>query len=228
MEFELDKVVPWGRNLKEYREMFNLSDNDLDKNIISFGDGPASFNSELNHIGKKCISVDLIYQFSEIELKERFEVVKNQVMKQVRNNTDNFTWKSIKNPDELENLRINSMTDFLKDFSKGKKSGRYIYHSLPNKLNFKEQTFDLGLSSHFLLLYPKLGIGFHIKSLNEMLRLCKEIRIFPMLNLNAEKSEMLDDIITHFKRNYLINIEKVKYEFQKGGNEMLTIKRNSQ
>jgi hypothetical protein len=32
--------------------MFNLSNNDLDKNIISFGDGPASFNSELNNLGK--------------------------------------------------------------------------------------------------------------------------------------------------------------------------------
>ncbi|WBX73022.1 hypothetical protein PG913_09010 [Tenacibaculum pacificus] len=153
--------------------MFNLSDTDLDKNIISFGDGPASFNSELNNANKKCISVDLIYQFSGAKLKERFEVVKNQVMKQVRNNTDNFTWKNIKNPDELEHLRINSMTNFLKDYEKGKIEGRYINHALPNKLNFEKQTFNLGLSSHFLLLYPNLGVDFHIQSLNEMLRLCK-------------------------------------------------------
>ncbi|GAA5221642.1 hypothetical protein [Membranihabitans marinus] len=228
MKFELKKVVPWGRNLKEYQEMFNLSNNDLDKNIISFGDGPASFNSELNNLGKKCTSIDLIYQFSETELKERFEVVKKQVMEQVRNNTENFTWNNIKTPDELENLRVKSMSDFLNDFSKGKKEKRYIYHSLPEKLNFKEQTFDLGLSSHFLLLYPKLGIDFHIQSINEMLRLCKEIRIFPILNLNAEKSEMLNDIIKHFGKNYTVNIEKVKYEFQKGGNEMLTLKHKSQ
>jgi len=96
------------------------------------------------------------------------------------------------------------------------------------KLNFKEQTFDLGLSSHFLLLYPKLGVDFHIKSINEMLRLCKEVRIFPILNLNAEKSEMLNNVITHFEKEYIINIEKVKYEFQKGGNEMLTINQKSQ
>ncbi|MCG1037646.1 hypothetical protein [Polaribacter sargassicola] len=227
MKFELEEVVPWGRNLKEYREMFNLSNNDLDKNIISFGDGPASFNSELNNLEKKCTSIDLIYQFSENELKERFEVVKKQVLKQVRNNTENFTWKSIKTPDELECLRVKSMSDFLKDFSKGKKEERYIYHSLPEKLNFEKQTFDLGLSSHFLLLYPKLGFDFHIKSINEMLRLCKEVRIFPILNLNAEKSEMLDDVISHFKNKHLVNIEKVKYEFQKGGNEMLTIQHNS-
>ena len=227
MKFELEKVVPWGRNLKEYQEIFNLSNDDLDKNIISFGDGPASFNSELNYLGKKCTSIDVIYQFSETELKERFEVVKEQVMKQVRNNTKNFVWKNIKTPDELEIIRVKSMSDFLNDFSKGKKEGRYIYHSLPEKLNFEKRTFDLGLSSHFLLLYPKLGIDFHIKSINEMLRLCKEIRIFPILNLNAKKSEMLDDVITHFEKKYIVKIEKVKYEFQKGGNEMLTLKHKS-
>ena len=227
MKFELEKVVPWGRNLKEYQEIFNLSNDDLDKNIISFGDGPASFNSELNYLRKKCTSIDVIYQFSETELKERFEVVKEQVMKQVRNNTKNFVWKNIKTPDELEIIRVKSMSDFLNDFSKGKKEGRYIYHSLPEKLNFEKRTFDLGLSSHFLLLYPKLGIDFHIKSINEMLRLCKEIRIFPILNLNAEKSEMLDDVITHFEKKYIVKIEKVKYEFQKGGNEMLTLKHKS-
>ncbi len=227
MKFELEKAVPWGRNLKEYQEIFNLSNDDLDKNIISFGDGPASFNSELNYLGKKCTSIDVIYQFSETELKERFEIVKKQVMKQVRNNTENFIWKNIKTPDELEIIRVKSMSDFLNDFSKGKKEGRYIYHSLPEKLDFKQQTFDLGLSSHFLLLYPKLGIEFHIKSINEMLRLCKEIRIFPILNLNAEKSEMLDDVITHFEKKHIVNIEKVKYEFQKGGNEMLTLKHKS-
>ncbi len=227
MKFELEKAVPWGRNLKEYQEIFNLSNDDLDKNIISFGDGPASFNSELNYLGKKCTSIDVIYQFSETELKERFEIVKKQVMKQVRNNTENFIWKNIKTPDELEIIRVKSMSDFLNDFSKGKKEGRYIYHSLPEKLDFKQQTFDLGLSSHFLLLYPKFGIEFHIKSINEMLRLCKEIRIFPILNLNAEKSEMLDDVITHFEKKHIVNIEKVKYEFQKGGNEMLTLKHKS-
>jgi len=36
MKFELEKVVPWGRNLKEYKEMFNLSNNDLDKNMAVY------------------------------------------------------------------------------------------------------------------------------------------------------------------------------------------------
>ncbi len=224
MAFELDSAVPWGRNLKEYQQMFLLSDKDLDQKIISFGDGPASFNSELNNLGKKVISIDLIYKFSEQELKTRFEEVKRIVMPQVRNNLDNFTWRNIKNPDTLELLRGNAMSSFLKDFTKGKKEGRYRYHELPNKLEFKDQSFPLGLSSHFLLLYSNLGTHFHIQSLTEMLRICKEVRVFPILNLDSKKSEVLDEIVTHFKQNYKLYIQKVNYEFQKNGNQMLVIK----
>ncbi len=44
MAFQLNSVVPWGRNLAEYRLMFELSDEDMKKKIAGFGDGPASFN----------------------------------------------------------------------------------------------------------------------------------------------------------------------------------------
>ena len=224
MEFKLNKAVPWGRNLQEYKQMFSLSKEDLDKNIVSFGDGPASFNSELKALGKKCTSIDLIYQFSKEELRERFEEVKVEVIKQVRANSDKFIWKNIADPNELEALRVNSMNDFLKDFDLGKQENRYVYHELPNQLNFKDKEFELGLSSHFLLLYPKLGLDFHINALTEILRVCKEVRIFPILNLNAEKSEMLEGVIKYFEKDYSLRIEKVEYEFQKGGYEMLRIK----
>ena len=44
MALKLDSIVPWGRNIDEYTEMFLLSDEDLKKRIAGFGDGPASFN----------------------------------------------------------------------------------------------------------------------------------------------------------------------------------------
>ena len=40
MAFKLDSVVPWGRNLSEYRSMFCLTDEDMRKRIAGFGDGP--------------------------------------------------------------------------------------------------------------------------------------------------------------------------------------------
>jgi hypothetical protein len=224
MAFELKQVVPWGRNLAEYQLMFALSGADLNKQIISFGDGPASFNAEMTRLNKRVISIDPIYQFAEEELSSRIEESREVVMEQTRRNSDNFVWKNIKNIDELERIRMSAMSGFTQDYTLGKQQGRYIYHELPNPLNFADQQFDLGLSSHFLTLYDQLGLEFHIESITEMLRLCKEVRIFPLLNLNVEKSKVLDGIMEFFGENFDVKIVQVDYEFQKGGNQMLSIK----
>ncbi len=68
MAFQLNSVVPWGRNLGEYRSMFCLTDEDMRKRIAGFGDGPASFNCEAARLGFSVTSFDLIYSFSKEEL----------------------------------------------------------------------------------------------------------------------------------------------------------------
>jgi hypothetical protein len=225
MAFELKSVVPWGRSLAEYTKIFKLTDSDLNSKIISFGDGPASFNSEMTKLDKMVVSLDPIYQFTKAELKQRIDETKETVIKQTRMNQENLVWKNIKNVDELELIRMRAMANFIDDFEIGKEQQRYIYHELPTPTKYEALEFDLGLSSHFLILYSQLGLDFHIQSISEMLRICKEIRIFPILNLNATKSEVLDAIIAHFNSDFIVTIESSDYEFQKNGNEMLVIKR---
>lgn len=58
MAFKLDSVVPWGRNIDEYREMFLLSEMDMKKKIAGFGDGPASFNCQATELGYDVTSFD--------------------------------------------------------------------------------------------------------------------------------------------------------------------------
>ena len=154
MAFELKNTVPWGRNLDEYSKMFGLTASDLNSRIISFGDGPASFNAEMTANGKSVTSLDLVYQFSDKELAARIAEVKDTIMQQLRDNQDNFVWTTFKNPDELEAARMGAMHNFIADFEKGKAEQRYIYHELPEQTSFAKQAFDLGLSSHFLMLYP--------------------------------------------------------------------------
>jgi hypothetical protein len=48
MGFCLEKVVPWERNLEEYVSMFSLSEYDLEKRLLRYVDGPASFNADLD------------------------------------------------------------------------------------------------------------------------------------------------------------------------------------
>ena len=226
MAISYTSVVPWGRNLAEYKAMFALSNDDLGKSIISFGDGPASFNSEMTWNKRKVISIDPIYAFSKDKLKQRIADTKDQVAGQVKNNMEKFVWTSIKSPDDLYATRMASMNAFLDDLEQGREEGRYIAHELPAPCPFADNSFSLGLSSHFLLLYTQLGLDFHIRSVQEMLRLCPEIRIFPLLDLNAEPSPFLDPLMEAFRDRCAIEIRRVDYEFQKNGNKMLVMVRN--
>lgn len=223
MSISYSSVVPWGRNMNEYLKMFDLSKDDLSKKIIGFGDGPASFNFEMNKAGYSVISLDPIYQFSKEQIQKRIDATKDEVIEQVKNNMDLFVWNNFKSLEDLVDTRMKAMQNFLNDFENGKKQGRYKTHEFPASLSFTNRQFDLGLSSHFLFLYSELGIDFHINTISEMLRVCKEVRIFPILNLNAQKSELLDAVINSINNNFEYYIDKVDYEFQKRGNKMLRI-----
>lgn len=225
MSFKLSGVVPWGRNFEEYRLMFRLTEDDLQKKIAGFGDGPACFNRELTERGGSVISFDPIYQFTKDDIEKRIEEVRVEVMEQMRQNRDNYVWTKIKSLDELENLRMSAMKRFLEDYDKGKADGRYVYHELPDRLPFEDNYFDIGLSSHFLLMYTALGYDFHIKAMSEMLRVCREIRIFPIVDLDANKTELIGSVIDHFRKDYRVDIVNTDYEFQKGDNKLLTIQK---
>lgn len=145
-------------------------------------------------------------------------------MEQMKQNMDNYVWTHIKSLDELEEVRMSAMRMFLSDYESGRKKNRYICHELPEKLPYPDKTFDIGLSSHFLLMYTMLGYDFHIKAITEMLRVCKEIRIFPIVDLDANKTELISSVIGYFKQRNHVEIVSTEYEFQKGDNKMLIIR----
>ena len=146
-------------------------------------------------------------------------------MQQMRENMDNYVWTNIKDLDELEFTRMSAMKKFLSDYEKGKAEGRYVFHELPNRLLYEDNYFDIGLSSHFLLMYTSLGYDFHIASITEMLRVCKEIRIFPIVDLDANKTDLTVKVMDYFKKDYNVESVKTDYEFQKGENKLLIIKK---
>lgn len=223
MSFTLENVVPWGRNFNEYVSMFSLSNEDLNKYILGCGDGPASFNSELTERGGRIISIDPIYKFDASEIKKRISETYDQVIDQTKRNANEFIWNNIKSVEELGRIRIDAMNSFLVDYQNS--SDRYLSEELPI-LAFNDSEFDLALCSHFLFLYSEqFSAEFHIQSLKELSRVAIEVRVFPLLELGSKKSRHLDMVIGHLSESgYNCIIEKVPYEFQKGGNEMLRIK----
>jgi hypothetical protein len=224
---KLTSVVPWGRTLGEYQRMFSLTDIDFQKKILGCGDGPASFNAEMTAAGYRVISIDPVYQFSKEEIESRVRDTYDTIIAQVKENIDNYIWDYFRNPDELGKARLSATNSFLLDYDRGKTARRYLPISLPDLSEISEE-FDLGLCSHFLFLYSdKLSQEFHIESIRELLRICREVRIFPLLTLDCQISPYLSPTISALEAdNYLVSIEPVDYEFQKGGDRMLKIYRS--
>ena len=223
MAFKYKDVVPWGRNYDEYRSMFDLKEYELNLKILGCGDGPANFNYECNKRGGNVISIDPVYNLSKEEIQERIAETYQDVLTQTEKNRDKFRWDRIKSVNELGRTRMTAMQLFLEDYERGKIEKRYIPASLPD-LPFPDREFDISLCSHFLFLYTdNLSYGFHVDALKEMLRVAKEVRIFPLLDVNAEKSSYVENILFDFKEME-IDIKQVNYEFQIGGNELLAIR----
>ena len=224
MSFKYKDIVPWGRSYDEYLRMFDLSESELKLKVLGCGDGPAAFNSECNKSGGRVVSVDPIYDLTTEEIRNRIAETYDDVLGQTGENREKFNWDVIKSIEELGKTRMEAMNIFLGSYKQGKKEGKYVPASLP-VLPFGDMEFDIALSSHFLFLYSdNLSYDFHVQSIREMLRVAKEVRIFPLLDVNSNKSPYVQKVMSEM-RSERIEIRKVKYEFQIGGNELLIIRK---
>lgn len=224
MGFTLDNVVPWGRSYDEYVSMFGLSEADLGLRILGCGDGPAGFNAVLTKRGGRIVSLDPVYSFDADQIRGRIAESYETVLSQLRKNRSDFVWETIPSVEQLGVLRMAAMETFLDDYIAGKEAGRYLPGELP-LLPCAAGAFDLALSSHFLFLYSDhLSAQFHLQALREMLRVAREVRVFPLVTLDNALSPHLRFVIEELeKQGFLLEVRRVPYEFQRGGNEMLVI-----
>ena len=123
-------------------------------------------------------------------------------------------------------IRLAAMERFLADYDAGRREGRYVAASLP-ELPFERGKFDLALCSHLLFLYSEqLSFQFHLAAVEEMARVAREVRIFPLLMLGAEPSPHLKPVRAELgRRGYETEVRRVPYEFLRGANEMMVVKR---
>lgn len=225
--FKPDKVVPWGRSFAEYARMFALGETELAGRIVGCGDGPASFNAEATARGGRVVSCDPIYGFSAEEIGKRIEESYSVVMAQTRANAGQFVWGAgIDSLETLGAVRMAAMRRFLADYEAGRNEGRYLERALP-ELGFEAGSFDLALCSHFLFLYSdQFDAAFHVAAVAEMVRVAQEARIFPLLGLDARPSPHLGAVMDEMGRMGVgVEIVAVDYEFQRGGNQMMRVRR---
>lgn len=224
MGFQLQDIIPWGRNLDEYHHFFGLSSQDLLRPILACADGPASFNAELTASGGRCVSIDPIYAFSAMQIRQQMGETANEVFDQLCLNSNFYNRDFYQTPEILLQVRLSAMNRFLSDYEAGKGAGRYREGSLPD-LAFLPEKFDLVLCSHFIFSYSgHLSGAFHKDAIKQMLKKGNELRIFPICSLDGSSSPYLPEVELLLKQlKFEYQIEEVDYEFQKGGNRMLRI-----
>lgn len=223
---KLKEIVPWGRSYDEYGRMFALSPEALAQPILGCGDGPASFNAVLTRAGGRVVSADPVYRYAAGEIRRRIDETAREVMEQVHRRLDRYEWTSIAGPEALYRTRMAAMETFLSDYEAGRRAGRYVPASLPD-LPFPGNAFALALCSHLLFTYSAhLDGAFHQAAIEEMLRIAPEVRIFPLLTLDGQPSGHVDAVLATLSRQgHRASVEIVDYAFQRGGNQMLRIRR---
>ncbi len=223
MSIKVKSVVPFGRSLDEYQKLFNLTDGELTKRILSVAEGPASFNAEMMQREHSVISLDPLYRFSAEEIEQQFYDVVDDIIQQVKARPENWVWSYHQSPEDLRRNREKALVCFVKDYELGKQQGRYRIGQLPQLSEIEDQSYDLALCSHFLFLYSDhVDCEFHQAAIQEMLRVATEIRVFPLLTLSLKKSFYVEPVVQTLRSSgFEVRIEKVDYEFQRGGNQML-------
>lgn len=227
-KFNLDKIAFIGRSFTEYMKIFNLNERYLkERKILDCPAGASSFTVESLKKGYDVTAVDIAYDNNDDMLQQRHDRELLKIRQSFKGVEDMYVWNYFKSVDDLVRHREVVCKSFIEDYCKNIGS-RYIKAELP-KLPFKDNEFSLILCSHFLFLYDdRLNYAFHKDCIKEMLRVAKEVRIFPLTGLNGQKSLFVDKIIgDDLFSDVKLEILKVPYEFLRGANEMLRFSRRN-
>ena len=206
--------------------MFSLTDGDFEGGILGCADGPASFNAEAASQGRHVVSCDPLYGYDGDEIRARIDAVYPEMLEQTRQNLHEFVWREFTSVDVVGKARMKAMETFLSDYQAGRTEGRYLDAELP-ALPFGPRSFGLALCSHFLFVYTdQLSEDFHVDALLEMLRVADEARVFPLVAMGGTPSRHLRPVAARLKESgFDIRIERVPYEFVRGANEMMCIRK---
>ncbi|WP_409299048.1 SAM-dependent methyltransferase [Peribacillus sp. SCS-26] len=225
-KLNLERIIFIRRTFEEYLDMFLLSEEEIQgKKILDCPAGACSFTAVGNKSGLDVTACDIAYYHSGEDLENKGLQDIEHAMEQIQKARKNYKWDYFNDIEGLRTHRLSALQDCVNDIRDSNE--RYIPVTLPS-LPFKNAEFDILLSAHFLFMYADtLDYQFHIKTLNELLRVTKEeVRIFPLVDLEGKRFEHLDKIVSYLTDNEC-TVEEVKpYEFQTNANSMLKIKKS--
>jgi len=225
MSLELENILITGRTFEEYEAFFNLNIEELkDKKVLDCPSGASSFVAEAKKYRIDAKGTDILYRFNSDEIEK-------QGLKSIDKIYEDISWMDSFNFDFYKSIqnhkkhRVEALKKFCEDYN----SNDYSYNELPN-LDFKDNEFDLLLSSHLLFVYDdRFDYEFHKESILEMLRVSKEVRIFSLVDFKNSRVDEKENLSPYLYRvieelkEYRCEIQKVDFEFQPRAGYMLRV-----
>lgn len=224
MSLQLDDFLITGRTFEEYAAFFDLNAETMkNMRVLDCPSGAGSFIAEAKSRGIAASGCDILYCYDH-------DVLRAQGEKSIEKIYADTSWMADNNFDFYHSIerhkehRVGALEAFCADYN----TKDYWFAELP-KLPYKDDSFDLVLSSHLLFVYDdRLDLAFHEASIAEMLRIGKEVRIFPLVdykNSRVDEPNNLSPFAYQIAEKFRGEIVKVGFEFQKNGGYMLRIKR---
>ena len=223
---DLERIIFIGRTYEEYMAMFNLTEEEILQNkILDCPAGACSFTAYANQLGGDVTAVDLAFAFEPEPLKKKGLQDLTHGAEQVEKMKAGYVWTYFDNTEALKQHRMRALEDSTAD--RLEHPSRYIHAVLP-ELPFADDSFDITLSAHLLFMYSeRLDLAFHQAALLELMRVTsREIRIFPLVDQQSERSVHLDPILDVIEQQqWKTEICTSGYEFQQKANQYLRIYR---
>ncbi len=223
-EVSTDKIWFLGRSYQEYLSMFKLDPGFLEgKKVLDCGAGASSFTFWARKNGIKAKATDILYGKNVKSLREIFLNDFSTLLNVHSGMDQKVDWGFFEDSERMIEDRVETYNDFIGDYEKF--PDNYILGQLPH-LPFADQKFNLALSSHLLFLYDdRLDYSFHLQSIQEMLRVAEEVRIYPIVRLRGKgrRSRFIKPLKEDNMIDGDVKIVDVDYRFREGGNEMMII-----
>lgn len=225
-ENRIGAVLVSSRSLDEYRRMFALTDADLAGRVLDCPGGAASLTAEVTAAGGTALACDPVYEHPVEQVRATALESLGRGYAYHQANPDEYVWTYFRDPDHYLESRTRSVELFAAD--RAARPENYVRAALP-ALPFADRRFDLVLSSHLLFSYAdRFDREFHVASLRELARVGREVRVFPLVPMGMTENPELAPVRAALAAAGLrTSVRPVDYEFQRGGNAMMTITRES-
>lgn len=213
--------VFWGHTAADFQKMFALET--FPERILEFSSGISTLNLELNNT-HTIHSIDPRFALDKDTLKCKAELIFHDMQEQVMHNESRYNFVSYGGLDTFIRKRYEGMQRFFADYDTGITEGRYrSINSM--QLPYEDFYFDLAMSSHYFFAgLAEQDVNFHVRMLQELARVAKEVRIFPLVHADGSTPQELGPTLLALQQaGYGAEVRSIIDPLEPAGNAMLRV-----